>query len=44
MIVGLRILLLVAAFALSAFDVFNKRARDPLAWAVLMIAIALLLR
>ena len=44
LIVGLRLLLLVAALELRAFAVINTRGKDPLGWAVVFIAIALLLR
>lgn len=43
-IVSIRVVLLVGAFVLSAFEVFNQRGKSSLGWAVLFLSVALLLR
>ena len=44
LIVGFRVLLVIAALVLSVFDLVQTRGRSALVWAVCLLALALALR
>lgn len=43
-LVSLTLILLIAAFALSGFDVAVSRARSAVGWAVFLLSLALILQ